>query len=83
MQHALADLYPPTLEQRPKSDYRPVVSRRVDTHRWLERIRTSTLRLPGIDYAQLLADAEHRIERIPLFLVVNLARVHEFVRRAG
>jgi asparagine synthase (glutamine-hydrolysing) len=83
MQDALADLYPPTLEQRPKSDYRPVVSRRVDTHRWLERIRTSTLRLPGIDYAQLLADAEHRIERIPLFLVVNLARVHEFVRRAG
>lgn len=37
------------------------------------------VRLPGVDYRRLSAS---RPEDIPLFLLVNLARVHEFARRA-
>lgn len=55
-----------------------MVRRRVDAARCLEGIRTSMVRLPGVDYRRLSAS---RPEDIPLFLLVNLARVHEFARR--
>jgi len=38
------------------------------------------VRLPHVDYERLLADGD--ATRIPLFLLVNLARVHEFARRS-
>jgi hypothetical protein len=75
-------MFPALLRQRPKSDYRAVVRRRVDAARCVEAIRASRARLPGVDYRRLFDDATRDPESIPLFLLVNLARVHEFVRRA-
>ncbi|HZY03030.1 MAG TPA: asparagine synthase C-terminal domain-containing protein, partial [Anaeromyxobacteraceae bacterium] len=79
---ALQGLFPPLLDQRPKSDYQAVVRRRVDAARCVEGIRTSNVRLPNVDYRRLFEGAS-RPEAIPLFLLVNLARVHEFARRAA
>jgi asparagine synthase (glutamine-hydrolysing) len=83
LRDALADGIPALLDQRPKSDYRAIVRQRVDTLHCVERIRVSGVRLPGIDYARLFADAERRPELFPLFLVVNLTRVHAFAQRAA
>jgi asparagine synthase (glutamine-hydrolysing) len=83
MQDALAGLFPALLEKRPKSNYTSVVRKRVDAARSVEAIRTSKRQLPGINYARLFADAEQRPEAIPIFLLVNLVRVHRFAQRAG
>ena len=83
LQDALAGRFPALLQQRPKSDYRAIVRQRVDTPRCMERIRASGLRLPGIDYQRLFAEADSRPELLPLFLVVNLTRVHAFAQRTA
>jgi hypothetical protein len=79
---ALEGMFPALLHQRPKSDYRAVVRRRVDAARCVEGIRASKVRLPSVDYQRLFDATAGGPEAIPLFLLVNLARVHEFVRRA-
>lgn len=79
LRDALDGAFPALLHQRPKSDYQAVVRRRVDPARCVEGIRASKVRLPSVDYRRLFED---RPETIPLFLLVNLARVHEFMRRA-
>jgi asparagine synthase (glutamine-hydrolysing) len=83
MEDALDGVFPQILQERPKSDYQAIVRKRVDTSRCAQRICASALRLPGIDYARFCADAERRLEEIPLFLLVNLARVHAFAQRAA
>lgn len=71
------------IHDRPKSDYMAVVRRRVDPARCIEGIRASGVRLPGIDYQRLFDDGKSNPEGIPLFLLVNLARVHGFAQRAA
>ena len=83
LRDAMKDLFPELLHDRPKSDYRAIVGRRVDVARCVEDIRASKVRLPSVDYRRLFDDASSRADAIPLFLVVNLARVHEFARRAA
>jgi len=78
----LEGMIPALLHQRPKSDYQPVVRRRVDAAKCVEAIRASKVRLPGVDYRRLFDEVASAPEATPLFLLVNLARVHEFVRRA-
>jgi asparagine synthase (glutamine-hydrolysing) len=78
----LEGMIPALLHQRPKSDYQPVVRRRVDAAKCVETIRASKVRLPGVDYRRLFDEVASAPEATPLFLLVNLARVHEFVRRA-
>lgn len=80
---ALGASLPPLLRERPKSDYQQVVRRRVDAGRCVEGIRASKIRLPDVDYRRLFDAAASRPDAIPLFLLVNLARVHEFARRAA
>jgi asparagine synthase (glutamine-hydrolysing) len=77
---SLSDLLPPPLHARPKSDYMAVVRRRVDPARCIEEIRESGVRLPGIEYERLFDDARSDLLGIPLFFLVNLARVHAFAR---
>jgi hypothetical protein len=72
---------PPELHTRVKSDYMAAVRHRVDPAHCLEVIRASKVRLPHVDYERLLADGDVDAARIPLFLLINLARVHEFARR--
>ena len=79
---ALAEDLPKLLRERPKSDYMAAVRRRVDPARCLQAIRASQVRLPHLDYARLFDDGETNPEGIPIFLIVNLARAHEFARRA-
>ena len=45
-------------------------------------VNSLKVRLPHVDYERLLADGDVDATRIPLFLLVNLARVHEFARRS-
>jgi asparagine synthase (glutamine-hydrolysing) len=80
---SLGDLLPDDLHTRRKSDYMAVVRRRVDPARCVEGIRASGVRLPGIEYQRLFGDARSAPDRVPLFLLVNLARVHEFARLAA
>ena len=80
---ALEGMIPAVLHQRPKSDYQAVIRRRVDAARCVEGIRASKIQLPDIDYRRLFDDAARDPQAIPLFLLVNLARVHEFARRAA
>jgi asparagine synthase (glutamine-hydrolysing) len=75
---AFADVIPHVLRQRPKSDYMAVVRRRVDPGRCVEVIRDSGVRLAGLRYERLFADVRSGPERVPLFFLVNLARVHAF-----
>jgi hypothetical protein len=82
LRDALESMFPPPLQERAKSDYQAVVRRRVDPARCVEIIRASQIRLPSVNYRRLFADADSGPETIPLFLLVNLARVHEFARRA-
>jgi asparagine synthase (glutamine-hydrolysing) len=79
----LSDLLPEPLHGRAKSDYMAVVRRRVDPAGCIEAIRESGVRLPDIEYGALFADARSGAERIPLFFLVNLTRVHAFVRQAS
>jgi asparagine synthase (glutamine-hydrolysing) len=79
---SVADLLPPVLHHRRKSDYMAVVRRRVDPGKCSETIRASRVRLSGIDYERLFADIDAHPARVPLFFLVNLARLHEFARRA-
>jgi asparagine synthase (glutamine-hydrolysing) len=80
---AFGDELPRMLHARPKSDYMAAVRRRVDVARCLDEIRATRVRLPGVDYEQLFADARAEPSRMPLFLLVNLTRVHEFARSAA
>jgi asparagine synthase (glutamine-hydrolysing) len=75
---ALGDLLPDPLHERRKSDYMAVVRRRVDPARCVETIRASGVRLMDLDYDRLLADVRSRPDRVPLFFLVNLARIHAF-----
>ncbi len=76
------DEFPEVLQARPKSDYMAVVRRRVDPAGCAEQIRNSNVRLAHLNYPRLFADAEADPESVPLFLLVNLTRLHEFVRRS-
>jgi asparagine synthase (glutamine-hydrolysing) len=78
---SVGDLLPAALHERAKSDYLSVVRRRVDPARCVEEIRHSGVRLAGLDYDRLLADVRQRPDAVPLFFLVNLARVHHFARR--
>lgn len=79
---ALDGLFPAVLRERPKSDYGAVVRRRVEPEQCLEAIRAAKVCLPGVDYRRLFDDAASKPQDMPLFMLVNLARVHEFARRA-
>jgi len=79
---ALADDLPELVQERPKSDYMAAVRRRVDPARCIEEIRASKVRLPHLDYARFFDDGDSNPEDMPLFLLVNLVRAHEFARRA-
>ena len=79
---ALKSKLPEPILRRGKSDYMAAVGERVDAARCVEVIRASKVQLPHIKYALLFDDADSRPQDMPLFLLVNLARVHEFVRRA-
>jgi hypothetical protein len=79
---SLSEMLPTPLQQRPKSDYMAAVRQRVDPAACIERIRTSGIRLPGIDYGRLFDDAEVDPEGVRLFFLVNLTRVHAFAQRA-
>jgi asparagine synthase (glutamine-hydrolysing) len=79
---SLKDLLPEILLQRRKSDYMAVVRRRVDPATCIEVIRASGIRLPGIEYGRLFDDARSEPDMMPLFFLVNLARVHTFARHA-
>lgn len=79
---ALGDGLPERVRNRPKSDYMAAVRRRVDPARCLEEIRASKIRLPHLDYRRLFEDGDSNPDGIPLFLLVHLARAHEFVKRA-
>ena len=57
------------------------VGERVNVARCVDIIRASKIRLPHIRYQILFDDADSRPQELPLFLLVNLARVHEFARR--
>lgn len=78
---AVGDMIPGILHARPKSDYMAVVRRRVDPGRCAEVIRDSGVRLAGLDYDRLFADVGSQPDRVPLFLLVNLARVHTFAQQ--
>jgi len=80
---SVGDLLPASLLQRRKSDYMAVVRRRVDPARCVSVIRDSGVRLAGLDYERLFADVSTRSDAVPLFFLVNLARVHEFARHAA
>lgn len=75
---SVGDLIPAILHERGKSDYMAVVRRRADPARCVETIRRSGVRLAGFDYERLFADVSSQPDRVPLFLLVNLARVHAF-----
>ena len=79
---AMASVLPEVIHERRKSDYMTAVRARVDPATCVELVRASKVRLPQIDYARLFNDGDSNPENIPLFLLVNLARVHEFARRA-
>jgi asparagine synthase (glutamine-hydrolysing) len=82
MVDSLGDLLPKVVQQRPKSDYMAAVRQRVDPAGCIERIRTSGVRLPDVDYGQLFDDARSDPRSLPLFFLVNLTRVHTFAQRA-
>lgn len=79
---ALAEDLPELVRERPKSGYMAAVRHRVDPTRCLEKIRASKVQLPHLDYARLFEDGEMNPDGIPIFLIVNLARAHEFAGRA-
>jgi asparagine synthase (glutamine-hydrolysing) len=80
---SVGDLLPTGLPERRKSDYMAVVRRRVDPTWCVETIRNSGVQLNGLNYQRLFADVRARPDAVALFFLVNLARVHEFARRAG
>ena len=79
---ALRQELPEPILRRGKSDYMAAVGERIDVARCVDIIRVSTIRLPHINYQVLFDDADRRPLDMPLFLLVNLARVHAFARRA-
>lgn len=79
---ALKGTFPELVRERAKGDYRSVIRHRIDPARCIEGIRTSKVRLPSLDYRRLFDDAARGPEVVPVPLLVSLARVHEFVRRA-
>jgi asparagine synthase (glutamine-hydrolysing) len=80
---ALGEELPELIRARPKSDYMEVVRHRVDPARCVDVIRSSRVQLPGIDYRRLYQQGDADPEVIPLYLLVNLAKAHQFVLRAG
>ena len=80
---ALRNELPQPLLGRPKSDYLAAVGERVHVSHCLDAIRASAVELPHVNYQRLFADAEAGFQTMPLFLLVNLARVHEFARRGA
>jgi hypothetical protein len=82
MIEALGSDLPSAIRERPKSDYMDVIRHRVDPARCIEVIRSSGVRLPDVDYRRLYEQGDADPGAIPLFLLVNLARVHRFAGRA-
>lgn len=80
---ALREELPEPLLARGKSDYMAAVGVRVDAARCIDIIRASGIELPHINYQRLLDDAASRPADMPLFLLVNLARVHAFAARGA
>lgn len=68
------------LERVAKPEYLSILERRVDRGRCVTWIEESGVRLPFVDYDRLLGDASTS-ERVPLFLLVMLARAHVFAAR--
>ena len=81
MVEALGEDLPAIVQNRAKSDYMEVVRRRVDPAACLEMIRSSKVRLPDINYQYLFDQGDSDPQAIPIFLLVNLARVHKFAGR--
>lgn len=82
MMEALGDALPASIRERRKSDYMEVARHRVDPVRCLDAIRTSNVQLPDVDYQHLFAQGETNPGAIPLYFLVNLARLHVFARQA-
>ncbi len=78
---ALESELPGPILARSKSDYMAAVGQRTDPARCVAVIRRSEVRLPHIDYKRLFDDTGSNPQDMSLFLLVNLARVHEFARR--
>src|SRR5207244_4141707 len=56
LRDSLADVIPPIVRDRTKSDSAPIAGRRVRFADCLERISTSNVRLPNVDYDRLSRD---------------------------
>jgi hypothetical protein len=79
LRDALAAELPPRVRGRAgKTYFNAVLEARVDPGRCVERIRSSRVRLPGIDYPRLFADVERDPESVHRFLLVHLTRAHVF-----
>jgi len=77
---SLGDLLPDVIQRRPKGDHMVVVRRRVDPAACIDGIRASGVRLPGVEYGRLFDDARSDPDRVPLYFLITLARVHAFAR---
>ena len=77
---SLGDILPGVIQRRPKGDHLAVVRRRVDPAACIEGIRASGVRLPGVEYERLFADARSDPDRVPFYFLITLARVHAFAR---
>lgn len=77
---SLGDVLPDAIQRRPKGDGLAVVRRRVNPAACIEGIRASGVRLPGVEYERLFADGRSDPERVPLYFLITLARVHAFAR---
>jgi len=79
---ALGDMLPEVIYTRRKSDYMASVRERVEPRWCIDKVCASKIRLPHVEYTRLFEDRESHPEKLPLFFLVNLARVHEFARQA-
>jgi asparagine synthase (glutamine-hydrolysing) len=79
---ALSDILPESIHARRKSDYMASVRERVEPRWCVNKVRASKMRLPHIEYPRLFENGESCPEKLPLFFLVNLARVHDFSGRA-
>jgi asparagine synthase (glutamine-hydrolysing) len=78
---SLSDVLPDVIRRRQKGNLNmAVVRRRVDLAACIEGIRASGVRVPGVEYGRLFDDARSDPDRVPLYFLITLARVHAFAR---
>jgi asparagine synthase (glutamine-hydrolysing) len=78
LRHALVGHAPnEVLERTEKPEYLSILEQRVDRGRCLEWVKESRVRLPSVNYETLFRDGTEP-ERMPLFLLLVLARAHVF-----